>query len=108
MPDNQHFEIARSYHNATKHSYTSVRNSQHFLDFNNQPLPFKVYPSLEPSPLPQRSGAPLRVRPPTNHLSTRPGGHRPTAVSFRRHHAAQKISRRRNLLSRRRLHRGPL
>src|SRR6266478_587252 len=52
MPDNQHFEIARSYHNATKHSYTSVRNSQHFLDFNNQPLPFKIYPTLEPSPLP--------------------------------------------------------
>src|SRR5712664_2001367 len=52
MPDNQHFEIARSYHNATKHSYASVQNSQHFLDFNNQPLPFKIYPTLELSPLP--------------------------------------------------------
>jgi len=52
MPDNRNSEVASNYHQATKHSYASVRNSQHFLDFNNQPLPFKIYPSLEPSPLP--------------------------------------------------------
>jgi SagB-type dehydrogenase family enzyme len=40
------------YHNATKHSYASVRSNQHSLDFNNQPIPFKIYPMLEPSPLP--------------------------------------------------------
>jgi len=52
MPDNQNSDVALSYHNATKHSYASVRSNQHFLDFNNQPIPFKIYPTLEPSPLP--------------------------------------------------------
>ncbi len=52
MPHNQNSEVALNYHNATKHSYASVRNNQHSLDFNNQPIPFKIYPTLEPSPLP--------------------------------------------------------
>jgi SagB-type dehydrogenase family enzyme len=52
MPDNFNSEVAWSYHNATKHSYASIRANPHFLDFANQPLPFKVYPSLEPSRLP--------------------------------------------------------
>jgi SagB-type dehydrogenase family enzyme len=52
MPDNHNSEIALNYHNATKHSYASIRTNQHFLDFNNQPIPFKIYPTLEPSPLP--------------------------------------------------------
>ena len=41
------------YHDETKHSPWSVRNNPHFLDFANRPLPFKVYPTLEPRPLPQ-------------------------------------------------------
>ncbi len=52
MPDNRDLEVALNYHNATKHSYASVRNNPHFLDFDNQPLPFKIYPTLEPFPLP--------------------------------------------------------
>ena len=52
MPCNRDSEVALHYHNATKHSYASVRNNQHSLDFNNQPIPFKIYPTLEPSPLP--------------------------------------------------------
>jgi SagB-type dehydrogenase family enzyme len=52
MPDNHDTEAALTYHNATKHSYASVRANPHFLDFANQPLPFKIYPSLEPSRLP--------------------------------------------------------
>jgi SagB-type dehydrogenase family enzyme len=52
MPDNHDTETALTYHNATKHSYASVRANPHFLDFANQPLPFKIYPSLEPSRLP--------------------------------------------------------
>jgi SagB-type dehydrogenase family enzyme len=52
MCDNRNSEVASSYHNATKHSYASVRNNQHILDFANQPLPFKIYPTLEPSSLP--------------------------------------------------------
>jgi SagB-type dehydrogenase family enzyme len=42
------------YHNATKHSHLSVRTNQHFLDWANQPLPFKIYPKLELIPLPRR------------------------------------------------------
>jgi SagB-type dehydrogenase family enzyme len=52
MPDNQDSAVAWNYHNATKHSYASVRSNQHVLDFNNQPLPLKIYPTLQPSPLP--------------------------------------------------------
>ncbi len=52
MPDNQNLEVALTYHNATKHSYASVRSNPHSLDFNNQPIPFKIYPTLDPSPLP--------------------------------------------------------
>ncbi len=47
MPDNRDLEAAWDYHNATKHSYASVRSNSHTLDFSNQPLPFKVYATLE-------------------------------------------------------------
>src|SRR5258707_10554000 len=52
MPNNVNSETAWNYHEATKHSYTSVRTNPHFLDFGNQPLPFKIYPALEPSRMP--------------------------------------------------------
>ena len=52
MPENHDIEAALKYHNATKHSYASVRANPHSLDFANQPLPFKIYPTLEPSRLP--------------------------------------------------------
>jgi SagB-type dehydrogenase family enzyme len=52
VPDNRNPEVAQAYHNATKHSYASVHNNPHFLDFNNQPIPFKIYPTLDPRPLP--------------------------------------------------------
>src|SRR6266403_4103612 len=52
MPDDRNTQAAWNYHNATKHSYASIRANQHFLDFGNQPLPFKIYPALEPSRLP--------------------------------------------------------
>ncbi|MEE8556303.1 MAG: SagB family peptide dehydrogenase, partial [Myxococcota bacterium] len=45
-------EAARSYHQATKHSELSLRQNRHRLDFDNQPLPFKIYSTLEPIPLP--------------------------------------------------------
>lgn len=40
------------YHDATKHSYASVRANAHMLDWANQPLPYKIYSNLEPLPLP--------------------------------------------------------
>jgi len=52
MPDNFSSAAAWTYHEATKHSYASIRNTPHFLDWANQPLPFKVYPTLEVLPLP--------------------------------------------------------
>src|SRR5579864_469391 len=52
IADNHNAEAALTYHNATKHSYASVRANPHFLDFANQPLPFKIYPALEPFRLP--------------------------------------------------------
>ena len=52
MPNHLNSEAAWNYHEATKHSYTSVRTNPHFLDFGNQPLPFKIYPTLEPSRMP--------------------------------------------------------
>jgi SagB-type dehydrogenase family enzyme len=48
-------EISRAwdYHNLTKHSYWSIRTSPHYLDWDNRPSPFKVYPEIEPIPLPR-------------------------------------------------------
>jgi len=48
MTDNGNLEAAWTYHDATKHSYTSIRTNPHFMDWSNQPLPFKIYPTLEP------------------------------------------------------------
>ena len=50
--DNRLVDATWTYHNGTKHSYESLRTSTHFLDWPNQPLPFKVYSTLEPLPLP--------------------------------------------------------
>ena len=50
---NREIEAAWTYHNSTKHSYESVRSSLHYLDWENQPLPFKIYSKLEPIPLPE-------------------------------------------------------
>src|SRR6202048_1056222 len=52
VPNNLNSEAAWSYHNATRHSYASIRTHQHFLVFAKQPIPFKIYPTLEPSRLP--------------------------------------------------------
>jgi SagB-type dehydrogenase family enzyme len=43
------------YHNATKHSYASVRTNPHTLDWNNLPLLFKIYPTLEVTRLPREA-----------------------------------------------------
>jgi SagB-type dehydrogenase family enzyme len=53
MTVNSNDEVAWKYHNTSKHSYASVYNSPHFLDWANQPLPFKAYTTLEPLPLPR-------------------------------------------------------
>jgi SagB-type dehydrogenase family enzyme len=44
-------EAARVFHERTKHSPLSVRTVPHFLDWDNQPLAFKIYPGTEKAPL---------------------------------------------------------
>jgi SagB-type dehydrogenase family enzyme len=51
---NRDIQAAWTYHNATKHSFSSIRTNPHFLDWSNRPLPFKIYSSLEPLPLPRK------------------------------------------------------
>ncbi|HXE89442.1 MAG TPA: SagB/ThcOx family dehydrogenase [Terriglobales bacterium] len=53
--NNRDLDAGWAYHNATKHSYASVRSGAHFLDWANQPLPFKIYPHLEAIPLPREA-----------------------------------------------------
>lgn len=47
------FDLARRYHESTKHSYSSVRVGSGFLDFSNKPYPFKYYVSGEKLQLPR-------------------------------------------------------
>jgi SagB-type dehydrogenase family enzyme len=51
--NNRNIEAAWKYHDGTKHSFWSIRNNPHFLDWENRPLPFKIYPEIEPIPLPR-------------------------------------------------------
>ncbi len=54
MPNgNREVEAAWAYHNNAKHTFESVHSSHHFLDWQNKPLSFKVYPDLETIPLPR-------------------------------------------------------
>ena len=50
---NREIEAAWNYHNGTKHSYQSIRGNRHYLDWENQPIAFKIYPELAPVPLPE-------------------------------------------------------
>src|SRR5712672_3402358 len=50
---NDYIEAARVFHEITKHSYTSVRSSPHFLDWDNKPLPYKIYPGAASIALPR-------------------------------------------------------
>ena len=51
--NNRNIEAAWKYHDGTKHSYWSIRNHPHFLDWANRPQPFKIYPNPESFPLPR-------------------------------------------------------
>src|ERR1700733_1606923 len=50
---NRDIEATWQYHDATKHSYSSIRTNLHVLDWANRPGPFKVYPTIEAFPLPR-------------------------------------------------------
>ena len=51
--NNRDVQAAWKYHDGTKHSSWSIRNHPHFLDWANRPHPFKIYPKIEPLPLPR-------------------------------------------------------
>ena len=51
--NNRDTQATWKYHDGTKHSYWSIRNNPHFLDWANRPQPFKIYPKIEPLPLPR-------------------------------------------------------
>lgn len=52
---NRNLEATWRYHNSTKHSYWSIRTNRHSLDWANRPLTFKIYPTLDPLPLPRET-----------------------------------------------------
>jgi SagB-type dehydrogenase family enzyme len=54
-PANSDINRAWSYHNATKHSQWSVHSSRHYLDWANQPIPLKIYTTIDPIPLPRNA-----------------------------------------------------
>ena len=51
---NRETEAAWASHDGTKHSYQSIRTNPHYLDWENQPIPFKIYSGLEPISLRQQ------------------------------------------------------
>src|SRR5262245_9596581 len=52
---NSDVKQAWAYHDQTKHSERRLRENMYGLDFPNQPLPFKIYESLEPINLPRET-----------------------------------------------------
>ena len=51
--NNRDIDATWNYHDGTKHSCWSVRDNPHFLDWANRPQPFKIYPRIDPFPLPR-------------------------------------------------------
>lgn len=57
---NRDVEVAREYHDRTAHSYASLRQSGHYLDWEIKPFLFKVYPDLPLTPLPREFPPPAK------------------------------------------------
>jgi SagB-type dehydrogenase family enzyme len=53
LSENEHLDAALQYHSGTKHTYQSLRMHPHSLDWENKPLLFKIYPTLEVTRLPR-------------------------------------------------------
>ncbi len=51
--NNHEIRAAWKYHDGTKHSYWSIREHPHLLEWANRPQPFKIYPEIDPLPLPR-------------------------------------------------------
>ena len=48
---NRDIEAAHTYHEATQHNERRLLESPHYLDYDNQPQPLKIYTTLQPIPL---------------------------------------------------------
>ena len=53
MSQNHNLDATWQYQSGTKHSHLSVRMDPHVLDWDNKPLLFKIYPTLEVLRLPK-------------------------------------------------------
>jgi SagB-type dehydrogenase family enzyme len=53
LSENNQLDRGLQYHSGTKHSYQSLRMHPHALDWENKPLLFKIYPTLEVTRLPR-------------------------------------------------------
>lgn len=53
---NRDVQVGHDYHDKTKHTEEKLRSDSHYLDWPNQPIPFKIYTSLEPIDLPRELG----------------------------------------------------
>jgi SagB-type dehydrogenase family enzyme len=73
---------ARAYHDATRHSWQSVRSGDHFLDWEIKPFPFKVYPDAPTVPLPREVRRP--ARPALAALAGEPAGGPPAPLDLER------------------------
>ena len=62
MTTNRQLTATWTYHNDTKHSWESIRADPHSLDWENHPLAFKIYSTLDPVPLPHE-WSPLSMAP---------------------------------------------
>jgi SagB-type dehydrogenase family enzyme len=47
-------DAAAEFHQRTKHTWQRIRANSRGLDWGNHPFPFKLYPDLEPLPLPRQ------------------------------------------------------
>lgn len=52
MSLNKEIKHALDYHESTKHSEASLLSSRHYLDFDNKPMPFKIYLKMPYTNLP--------------------------------------------------------
>ena len=49
---NREIQATWYYHNGTKHPHGNLMDPRHSFDPSSQPLLFKIYPDLDPIPLP--------------------------------------------------------
>lgn len=60
--NNREVQIARDYHDGTKHPGGRLLNPSHRYGPHQRPGLFKIYPDLQPIPLPQENGPPNEPR----------------------------------------------